>query len=545
MKSNYIKLKRLIKDVIFVSKATKTKNKKLRIFSVVVLSNLTAASDIGIILIFTSIITNSFQSTNPLSFLVQFFIDFKIFIPLLVCIRFLFVFGNSIIMKKLEFEITENLRTYFLDEIFDRSNYSISDAYFYINTLTGHVTFFYAAFTGALNGLIQFFAYSAYLLVADPLATTYFIGGILILYYPLKKITTKTRSFTNEVYWKSFSVSNEIEKLIENIYLIKVLKKDKEEINNFDTLQKNLNRVDLKKTIYNSASGFLPTFLTMLVLSVLVSFPRIVVSLTLDFIAVTLRLFQSLGVMSNSINSLLNSQIHIDKFIEFSKSNLRHNEGSFTISANPKNKNAVVMKNVSFQYANNDINIFEKINLEIPNKSHTLITGPNGSGKSTLLGLIAGIHFSSTGTVVSSSSNFGYIGATPFIFKASLRENLIYGNSKLIDDTYLEDKMREYELFKENKSYDLDRLVTNKSLSSGQMQKIAFIRALLSDIDILLLDESTANLDKHTQSIIFETLAKQDITIINSTHEPENFNDISTHHIKIAVENELRILNFN
>ena len=78
------------------------------------------------------------------------------------------------------------------------------------------------------------------------------------------------------MYWQSWSVFNEIEKLIENIYLIKVLKKDRDEISNFDIIQKKLNQIDLKKTIYNSVSGFIPTFLTMFVLGVLVNFPDIV-----------------------------------------------------------------------------------------------------------------------------------------------------------------------------------------------------------------------------------------------------------------------------
>ena len=48
-------------------------------------------------------------------------------------------------------------------------------------------------------------------------------------------------------------------------------------------------------------------------------------------------------------------------------------------------------------------------------------------------------------------------------------------------------------------------------------------RALLSDIDILLLDESTANLDNYSSKKIFELLNKSNITIINSTHDQTKF----------------------
>jgi ABC-type multidrug transport system fused ATPase/permease subunit len=539
------KFKQLAKDVLFVSKATKTKNKKIRISTVIVLSNLTAAADIGMILIFASIITGSFTSNNPLSFIVQFFLDYKIFIPLIVVARFTFVFATSIIMKKLEYEISENIRIFFLQQIFNRSNYSVSDAYFYINTLTGHITFFYAGFAAFINGTIQFLAYAAYLFIADVTTLSYFFGGILVLYYPLVFITNKTRKFTNDVFWQSWSVSNEIEKLVENIYLIKVLQKDTEEIENFNLLQKTLNKIDLNKTIFNSLSGFLPTFLTMFVLSILVGIPRIAKTLTLDFIGVTLRLFQALGTVSNSINNLLNSQIHINHFINFVNSENSSNQESFVKKNILDGNNVTIIDNASFTYRGSEVEIFENLNVKISQGSHTLITGPNGSGKSTLLGIFSGILHPEKGTVYSSVEKFGYIGAIPFIIKASLRENLTYGLDREISDKELMIKIKDFELFKEENSYDLDKQITNKSLSSGQMQKIAFIRALIADVNLLLLDESTANLDTDTENKIFEILKNQNITVINSTHEPQNFENIATNHIKISIENEKRILSIS
>ena len=141
---------------------------------------------------------------------------------------------------------------------------------------------------------------------------------------------------------------------------------------------------------------------------------------------------------------------------------------------------------------------------------------------------------------MSLKEKFGYIGATPFIFNNSLRENLIYGNPKIISDELLINKMKEFDLFKEESSYDLDRLVSNKSLSSGQMQKIAFIRALLSRPRILLLDESTANLDDKSKDLIFDILDKETLTIINSTHDPLSFN--ADYRVVINLENQLRHL---
>ena len=133
----------MYKDVLYVSKITNTRNKKIRILLTVVLSNLVAAVDIGLILIFSAIITDEFQSNNILSFLVEIFLNNRFLIPVLVLARFVFVYIQSINLKLLELEIGRNLKKRLLEEVFSKSNYSISDAYFYVNELTGHVTFFF------------------------------------------------------------------------------------------------------------------------------------------------------------------------------------------------------------------------------------------------------------------------------------------------------------------------------------------------------------------------------------------------------------------
>ena len=535
------KLKIMYDDIIYVSRITKTKKKKLRIVVTVILSNLVAATDIGLILIFSAIITDQFQSDNVLSFLVELFINNTFLVPILVFMRYVFTYAQSINQKLLELEINRNLKVHLLEEVFDKSNYSISDAYFYVNELTAHITFFYGAVTSFLMSSIQVAAYSYYLYRSDPRTLLYFLGGIIVLYLPLKKIISRSRQYTDETYWKTQTVSKEIEKIVENMFLIKILKKDKLEIKKFNDLLQDLNNLGIRHAIWNSLSGFLPTFLTMFVLGILISFKNIVEKLTLDFIGVTLRLFQQLGSISNSFNNLLNSQIHIKHFSNVEKNKISVNRENYSNEILNDSESAIVFDNISFKYFNSEEYIFRNISCTIPKNQHTLITGPNGSGKSTLLGLIAGVLLAEEGKLFTYSSRFGYIGATPFIFNDTLRNNLIYGNEIEISDEALLKKLIEFDVFKEKSSYDLDRIISNKSLSSGQMQKIAFIRALISGIDILLLDESTSNLDVKTKDFIFEILSKEEVTIINSTHDPNIFKD-STNHIKIELVNEERKL---
>ena len=61
------------------------------------------------------------------------------------------------------------------------------------------------------------------------------------------------------------------------------------------------------------------------------------------------------------------------------------------------------------------------------------------------------------------------------------------------------------------------------------MQKISFIRALLSGVQILILDESTSNLDEESKELIFKILKDLDITIVNSTHNKNDFKNVDSH----------------
>ena len=161
-----------------------------------------------------------------------------------------------------------------------------------------------------------------------------------------------------------------------------------------------------------------------------------------------------------------------------------------------------------------------------------------------MLGLIAGVFYSQEGKVYANNKQFGYIGATPMIFTGTLKENLMYGNDTEVDDKTILNYLKDFDTFKEDSNYKLDKIIDNKSLSSGQMQKIAFIRALLSNPDILLLDESTANLDEKSKDLIFKILLDNKITIINSTHDPDNF-EFADNHLKIEIIDEKRKIILN
>ena len=530
-------LKTVFKDVLYVSKITGTQRKKVLIITSVIFSQFAVLVDVFLIGLFAFLIADQKTNIEFVDVLASIFKSNRFLILFVILLRFILVFLQSYILRRIEYTVTKNLKEYILRRIFEKRTYSISDSYFYTNELSSHIGYFYSNFAAFLNNSINILVFSSYLIVSNFEVLTIFALGLILLFFPIKKIIKITRNYVNKTYFAAKDSMSEIERVIENLFLIKILKKENAELSKFSDTLFFLNSHMLKTHIFSLLNGFLPSFLTLLILSIIIIFFQSI-KLTLDFIGVTLKLFQSVSQVTITFSNIINSHVHIQKFKELKF----HEENSDKTNYITNENGNLEMKSVDFKYQNSQEYIFKNINLKFEKGSHTIITGENGSGKSTLLGLVAGIFYSQRGTVTTFSNKFGYVSAQPFIFRDTLYNNIMYGNEDYeIDENSIMQVLKEFKTFKNESEYNLQRLVSNKSLSSGQMQKIGFARIIISKPDIILLDESTSNLDEESKKIVFNKLKENNTTIINSTHDPENF-DFADHHLQIQVQDEKRVI---
>ena len=98
---------------------------------------------------------------------VQYFINNIYFLPLIVLFRFITNFVEKANIFSLGAQVEKNLRVYLIKEVYKKGNYSIADATFYINSLSGHVGYFYSALTSFLNSCVQLIVYGSFLLFTD------------------------------------------------------------------------------------------------------------------------------------------------------------------------------------------------------------------------------------------------------------------------------------------------------------------------------------------------------------------------------------------
>ena len=509
-------LRKTIQEVFYVSKITGVGKKKFRIFVSVLLSNFGTLADILIILFFTNLLIGEVTDLE----IVNRIIDDVYLLPILIVFRFLNSFALTTNIVNLQLNVEKNIKVYLLKEIYKKGNYSISDATYFINSLSGHIGYFYGALNGFINGFIQVVVYSSFLFYTNLNTVLMFFGGATLLFFPTRSLLKLARKYMHEAWVFGQNAQKDIQSVIENIFIIKILNTVSDEIKNFKSTIEVVQNANQRNQIYGTINSLLPNFTTGLTISLLIIFFGLIKTLTLDFLGVTLRMVQTIGSLINQVNMLINSHIHLEKFIQLDQDKLVIPKDYFLV--NTDSKYSVEINDLNFKYFNSEENIFSNLNLNIPKGKHIVLTGPNGSGKSTLLGLIAKVFYPQSGTIKTNTDKVGYVGVTPLIFRASLKENILYGNNFTITDNEIIEMIDTFQLFKDN-DYQLKDEVSNTTLSSGQMQKIAFMRALLNKNELLLLDESTSNLDFNTKQLIFNILSEKDITILNSTHNYEDF----------------------
>ena len=116
-------IKTIIRDVLYVSKITRVNNKKLLLISVTLLAQLTAITDIAIIALFAALIAGQFTNIEFVNSIIDFILSFPVIILFMVIFRFVFLYYQQILIKDLEFKVSRNMKTYMLNEIFEKRNY--------------------------------------------------------------------------------------------------------------------------------------------------------------------------------------------------------------------------------------------------------------------------------------------------------------------------------------------------------------------------------------------------------------------------------------
>ena len=184
----------------------------------------------------------------------------------------------------------------------------------------------------------------------------------------------------HESYLASKEANNFIQNIIENIFLIKLhIEGDQEILKIVESLSERKNYL-YKNEIYGSLTAVLPSFLVFLIFSVLVLSESILKFITIDFLGIILRLFQSISSLANTFSRIINSYVHIEELEKIDVNKQKINSNNF-VSQLEDSKNIIELNEVNFKYFNAEIETFSDTTFSIQRGLHYVVTGPNGSGK--------------------------------------------------------------------------------------------------------------------------------------------------------------------
>ena len=211
--------------------------------------------------------------------------------------------------------------------------------------------------------------------------------------------------------------------------------------------------------------------------------------------------------------------------------------GSLSISSIQE----IEFKNVRFEIEKRKI--LKNLTFTLPRKGVVLLRGENGTGKSTICKMLIGLYNPTEGSIFLNNRDYrdynihsirdriAYIPQFPDIVNGSLLENIIFSDT-LIEERKVSDVIQKTHLERllSKQKDGLNTIINEKSnLSGGEIQLIAFARALMKSPDVIIMDEPLASLDDRMveeMCDIINTLSKE-ILIILISHGRYSLIDIS------------------
>ena len=344
-----------------------------------------------------------------------------------------------------------------------------------------------------------------------------FMLALFPVMFIVLKIYNKLSIDSIKGYRRKFSQSNGIiNENYQNLEIIKAFNKEKESIEDWNKHNeerykywKKLNLVDslllhnitgvfrivifIGIVYYYSYSHFNNVYgITLGMVYLFINYTTDIIYRIADFTMGISNYIRAQGAAIN-IQEILKLEVEEDNYNDITEDDFRGN---------------IKFENVSFAYKD-DFYVLRDLNLEIKENQTVAFVGHTGSGKSTIMNLIVKFYSATKGNVLINGRNINdyskeylkektaIVLQDSFLFEGTLLENITTSNDEKIAREALSRVGGDFIL--ENRSLDSKVEVGGSNFSTGEKQLICLARALAKDPKILILDESTANIDSETE----------------------------------------------
>lgn len=330
--------------------------------------------------------------------------------------------------------------------------------------------------------------------------------------------------------------SSDATSVLEEIRLVKSSNGEEKELNNGNSRINNLYGVGVKESLINALTSPITNMLMTLMFLGILGYGAIRVmsgSMTMgaliSFLMYVFQIMSPVIIISQFFNQLSKTSGSTERLQEILQKDEEHSSKNHQFDIANK---ALRLEHVDFSYEEGKQILYD-INVEAEPNTVVAFAGPSGGGKSTIFSLIERFYQPTSGKILIGKKNIedidlanwrsqiGLVGQDSAVMPGTIRENLVYGLKRVVNEEELWHvlKMAYADGFVKEMEDGLDTQIGERGikLSGGQRQRIAIARAFLRDPKILLLDEATASLDSESEAMVqkaLNSLMKDRMTLV-------------------------------
>ena len=388
-----------------------------------------------------------------------------------------------------------------------------------------------------IETIASIFSQGLFMIIADILKMVTVLTVMIIINLELTLVVVSIFPFliyATRVFQKSMKVAFEkvrrevanlnsfVQERISGVKIVQIFNREQLEINNFNDINIKHRDAWLRTVWINSIFFPLAEISTSICIGLLVWYggfnnlngENISLGTLFLFISMSGLLFRPLRQIADRFNTLQMGMVSTERIF-------RILEDDSEIKDNGKIENTsfnglIEFKNVKFSYVENQI-VIDDISFKIHPGETLAIVGPTGSGKSTIINLITKFYEIDSGRILIDGNNIdelkldnirnkvGVILQDVFMFADTIFNNITLFNKDIsLEDVKKSAKDLEIHDFILSLpgGYNFNVSERGGTLSSGQKQLLAFLRVLVNNPDILILDEATSSIDSYSEDLI-------------------------------------------
>ena len=354
-----------------------------------------------------------------------------------------------------------------------------------------------------------------------------------IIMIPIASIAAKTLGkrigkVTNQQMKRASTLNSYLMEIFKNHKLAKIFQREQYELNRANKYIEDVKESSRKiNIVFNRASPIME-FMTGIMIAFLIYLSALLigkneleVSNFFSFLAAMMLAYQpvrSLATLNISIQQGLSGAKRVLPIIDYTPE-IQDLHDSKNILINNAD---IDFNKVNFYYSENEAQILNSVNLNIPGKKMTALVGHSGAGKSTILNLIPRFYNISSGdikidnqsiyqsTLNSLRKNISLVSQDTTLFDDTIYNNIAYANidaSKVEIQEAAKNSFANEFIEKLPKKYDTLIGEDGVRLSGGEKQRLSIARAILKKSPIILLDEATSSLDAETENKIQKAIS--------------------------------------